>query len=155
VECLAEVLDQASGAGAQSWHFLGGNPDESLPGILQALALTQRPRPVVWNSSLMLTPPALELLKGVVDIWLPDFKFGNDGCARRLAAVESYVGIVQGNLRLLNDQSHVVVRHVLLPGHEECCTQPVLDWVRLHCPRFRLHAFPMQEPGRVPSRPNQ
>ncbi len=140
---LAAVLDQAADAGAASWHFLGGNPDESLPGILQALALTCRRRPVVWNSALMLTPSALELLKGVVDVWLPDFKFGNDDCARQLAGLEVYTSLLRRNLGLLRGQPHVVVRHMMMPGHEKCCADPVREFLSGAHPEFLLHTFPM------------
>lgn len=144
---LAAVLDQAADSGARSWHFLGGNPDESLPAILQGLSLTQRSLPLVWNSALMLTPEALELLKGVVDIWLPDFKFGNDNCAQRIAQMDDYTRIISRNLLLLRGEPWVVVRHMMMPGHAECCTEPVTEFVREEVTGFRLHTFPYYSPG--------
>jgi uncharacterized Fe-S radical SAM superfamily protein PflX len=142
---LAAILDQAARNGAKSWHFLGGNPDESLPGILQAVSLTKTSKPIVWNSALMLTPLALELLKGVVDIWLPDFKFGNDSCASRIAGIEHYLSIIERNLGLLRGEKNVVVRHMEIPGHERCCTSQVETFVLENCPAFLLHTFPRHE----------
>jgi len=144
-EELAEILELAARRGAESWHFLGGNPDESLPSILQALALTQSARPVVWNSALMLTPQAVDLLKGVVDIWLPDFKFGNDLCAREIAGIDGYTDILFRNLDLLRDQMNVVVRHMVMPYHRECCTEAVRAFVQQNHPAFLFHDFPVHE----------
>lgn len=94
----------------------------------------------------MLTPHALELLKGVVDIWLPDFKFGNDDCARRIAGIDGYTSIVQRNMTLIQDQQHIVVRHMVIPGHDRCCTSPVQEFISHNHPDYLLHLFPMHRP---------
>jgi putative pyruvate formate lyase activating enzyme len=151
---LATILDRAAEQEARSWHFLGGNPDESLPGILRALSFTTQALPVVWNSALMLIPDAIELLKGVVDIWLPDFKFGNDECAQRTAQVDNYVSIITRNLLALRGQKHVVVRHMMMEAHEECCTGKVFSFLRENLPEFSVHSFPCYthiEPNRKKS----
>jgi putative pyruvate formate lyase activating enzyme len=142
---LAEILNHAADNGARSWHFLGGNPDESLPGVLCALAMTSRSLPIVWNSALMLAPEGIELLKGVVDIWLPDFKFGNDTCAQRIAGIDNYLTIIMRNLRTLTDQDHVVVRHMEMSGHYGCCTKPVRQFVEQSLPGIHLHTFPCHQ----------
>ena len=54
--------------------------------------------PVVWKSNFYGTPAAFELLKGVVDVYVADFKFGNDACAQRLANVDRNVGTVMRNV---------------------------------------------------------
>lgn len=139
---LAGILDRAAERGAASWHFLGGNPDESLPSLLRALALTARSLPVVWNSALMLVPEAIELLKGVVDIWLPDFKFGSDNCARQTAGIANYAATITRNLMALRDQDYVVVRHMMISGHSDCCTDVVARFVQNNLAGFRFHTFP-------------
>ena len=108
-EELSNILDNASIQGARSWHFLGGNPDESLPSILRVLSLTKYPLPIIWNSALMLTPESIELLKGIVDIWLPDFKFGQNSCARDIACIDDYIKIITRNLAILRNEKNVVV----------------------------------------------
>jgi putative pyruvate formate lyase activating enzyme len=131
---LASILDAASDGGAESWHFLGGNPDESLVGILEALRMTQSTRPVVWNSALYVTPESLKLLKGLVDVWVPDLKFGSDQCARELAGISRYSSVIQRNLQALADERFLVVRHMSYPGHEHCCADFVSGWVRENLP---------------------
>ena len=138
----ASLLDAAADDGAESWHVLGGNPDESLPGLLAALALTSRSRPLAWNSALTLAPPALALLRGVVDVWVSDLKFGGDACAARLARVDGYSAATRRNLLALAGERHVVVRHMVSPGHLDCCTRPVRAWVAAHLPGRPLHEYP-------------
>jgi putative pyruvate formate lyase activating enzyme len=41
--------------------------------------------PILWNSNMFMSLETLSILREVVDIWLPDFKFGNDKCSIRLA----------------------------------------------------------------------
>lgn len=147
---LAAVLDEAAAAGAQSWHFLGGNPDESLVGVLEALRLTTHVRPVVWNSALYLSSDALSLLKGVVDIWLPDLKFGNDKCANQIAGVPNYSATVRRNLLALTDEPYVAVRHMHYPGHEVCCGATVRDWLDDHLPNATVHDLQYHPVRRVP-----
>lgn len=146
-EALAAILDMGTRAGAESWQFLGGNPEESLPGILRALSLCSTSRPVVWNSSLIGSRATMRLLKGVVDVWVPDLKFGNDVCARLVAHVDRYCETVHANLRLLMDQPHVIVRHLVLPGHEDCCRRPVQDHMRTLPANFMFVELPVQDTG--------
>lgn len=138
---LAQVLDDAANAGAKSWHFLGGNPDESLLGILQSLRLTESRIPVVWNSALYLSPIGIQLLRDVVDIWLPDFKFGNDQCAKTVAGIHDYTAIIKRNLLSIADQPHVIVRHMSYPGHEQCCEGIVRQWIANRMPQAKTHSL--------------
>ena len=140
-EHIASILDQAADAGAESWHFLGGNPDESLVGVLQALRATTFNLPVVWNSALYLSREGIELLKGVVDVWLPDFKFGNNDCARRESGVSNYFWIIQRNLLALAREDLVVIRHMSQPGHESCCQAVVVNWIAEHMPQATFHGL--------------
>ncbi|HEV3007182.1 MAG TPA: hypothetical protein VGX78_22120, partial [Pirellulales bacterium] len=78
------------------------------------------------------------LIAGVVDVYVADFKFGNDGCARRIAGVEDYVETVTRNLLLVAEQNDLIVRHLLLPGHFDCCYRPVVAWLRRKLPRTKF-----------------
>ncbi len=139
-EQIASLLDQAAEAGAESWHFLGGNPDQSLVVVLESLRHVRRSLPLVWNSALYLSPEALELLKGIVDIWVPDMKFGNDACALRLAGVQGYSAVVRGNLLSLRSENRIVVRHMRYPGHGSCCEAVIRRWLKKNMPAA-IHHF--------------
>ena len=97
-------------------QWVGGEPTIHLPVVLEAMAgCPDLPR-VVWKTDLHGTPEAFDLLDGVVDLYLADFKFGNDACAGRIAKVERYTEIVTRNLRQVARQGDLIVRHLLLPG---------------------------------------
>jgi putative pyruvate formate lyase activating enzyme len=133
---LASLLDSAATSGARSWHFLGGNPDSSLPEILRALSHANHSLPVVWNSALVLSAEAMKILKEIVDVWVCDFKFGNDQCARLLAGCSDYIAVICRNLEVLRAHPWVVVRHTAVPGHEVCCTARVRDVLTHEFPQF-------------------
>ena len=117
-------------AGARSVSFLGGNPDESLPAILRCMSAIPGDwtLPVVWNCNGYSSPETLELLDGVVDVFLPDFKYGDSGCAGRLSGVQHYPATARLSiLAMLHQGVRVIVRVLVLPGHNRCCHVPVLE----------------------------
>ena len=73
-----------------------------------------------------------------MDIFLADYKFGNAECARRLAAVEDYAPVVEANLRWAKAHTRLIVRHLLMPGHLECCFLPVVEWLAREMPDVPL-----------------
>jgi putative pyruvate formate lyase activating enzyme len=149
-----ECVDWGRGRGARNIQWGGGEPTIHLPAILDVMSKCPDLPPVVWKSDFHGTPEAFELLDGVADVYVADFKFGNDGCARRLAGVDDYVRIVTRNLLLVAERSRLIVRHLLLPGHDVCCYRPIARWMREHLrgvpfslregylPSWRSHRFP-------------
>src|SRR5690606_16018985 len=122
--------------GARSVCFIGGDPAPHIPFILAALAAAgaRRTIPTVFNSNFYLTDEALDLLEGAIDIYLPDLKFGPapgaDGCGERLGGMPDYWRTVTGCIdRVDRAGARVIVRHLLMPGHLDCCTRPVLHWL--------------------------
>jgi len=113
--------------GGRNVNFVGGDPTPNLPYILEVLDRVDSPVPVVWNSNMYLTEQSMALLDGVVDLYLTDFKYGNDDCARRLSGVEDYVEVVTRNHVLAERNADLLIRHLVLPGHVECCTKPIMD----------------------------
>jgi putative pyruvate formate lyase activating enzyme len=117
---------------------VGGEPTIHIPAILEAMAPCQDLPPIVWKSDFYATPDALGLLDGVVDVYVADLKFGNDPCAQRLAGVPQYTEVVTRNLRLASRQGDLIVRHLLLPGHFDCCYRPIVNWVRGNLPEVKF-----------------
>jgi putative pyruvate formate lyase activating enzyme len=72
------------------------------------------------------------------DIWLADFKFGNDVCALRLAKTPDYMRIVRENLLWANAHGELIVRHLLMPGPVECCWRPVAEWLSVSLPGVKV-----------------
>lgn len=119
--------------GIRSLFLSGGEPVPDIPFILELLLRLETDLPVVLNSNFYASPVAMDLLSGVVDIYAADFKFGNDACAQRLARVVGYLEPVAKNISLIPEE-RLLVRHLALPGHFECCTKKVLDWIAKNKP---------------------
>lgn len=69
-----------------------------------------------------------------MDVWLADFRYGNDACAAELSGVDGYFEVVSRNFLLAHERGEVMLRHLLLPGHLECCAVPIMRWVSEHLP---------------------
>ncbi len=123
-------------------------PTPHLPGLVEAILLARErglSLPIVWNCGGYENPDALRLLEGVVDIYLPDFKFGlascGDACAgtpdypeQALRAVGEMVRQAGETLELEGALARrgILVRHLVLPGRLDN-SLAALDLLRRHC----------------------
>ncbi len=141
-EQLAAAVRRRRAQGARTLEFVGGEPLPHLPFVLATLALLNQEAdqtpPVVWNSNFYQTPEALALLDGVVALYLPDLKFGNDRCGLEVGGMPDYWAVVTGAIAWVAARSPVMVRHLLMPGHFDCCTEPVLRWLAAAVPQVTV-----------------
>jgi putative pyruvate formate lyase activating enzyme len=154
---LAGVISRLRREGVANVNFVGGDPVPNMHTILAALNQVEINIPTVWNSNMYSTVEGMKLLLEVTDFWLPDFKFGNDECARRLARVKDYVRVVSRNhLMAYNDGGNMIVRHLVMPNHLDCCTKPVLDFLAREMPDVLVNVmdqyYPANEVVRDPNR---
>lgn len=127
---LAKHARAALAAGARTIMFLGGEPTIHLPTALEIAAILPPTARLVWKTNGHASPQALEWLADVLDVWLVDYKFGNDDCASRLARVPNYTATVRENLLWAASHGELIVRHLLMPGHSDCCWRPIAEWLR-------------------------
>jgi putative pyruvate formate lyase activating enzyme len=118
----------------RSVTILGGEPSVHLDGALEIAARIPRSLPLVWETNALSSPEGRRFLKGIPDIILADYKYGNDRCAFRLADVPRYTAAVQTTLRWARRTSRLIVRHLLMPGHWDCCLVPVIEWLAQRMP---------------------
>jgi putative pyruvate formate lyase activating enzyme len=128
-EDLAKVIDERRKEGVRNLNFVGGEPTPNLLWILEVLKHSKANVPVIWNSNFYMSEKTMQILDGIVDLYLPDFKYGNDSCASRLSKVPNYFEVVSRNHLRAAEQTELTVRHLILPNHVECCSKPVLDWI--------------------------
>jgi putative pyruvate formate lyase activating enzyme len=103
-----------------------------VPQVLEAIA-EAIPRglklPIVYNTSAYDSVESLRLLDGIVDIYMPDFKFWEDETAKRLAKAKDYPERAREAIREMHRQvgvlhfgpdglarRGVLVRHLVMPG---------------------------------------
>jgi len=85
--------------------------------------------PLVYNTGGYDSPEALALLDGIVDIYMPDMKYGDDQAARRCSTCRDYVAVNRAAVREMHRQvgdlacdedgiarRGLLVRHLVLPG---------------------------------------
>lgn len=126
---LARIIEHRN---LRNMNFVGGDPTPNLNYILQVLKECRAEIPVVWNSNMYLTEESMRLLDGIVDVYLTDFKYGNDQCAEELSDVKNYFNTISRNHLISEKNADLIIRHLVLPGHLECCTYPVLKWISSH-----------------------
>src|SRR3954471_7010715 len=97
-ESLAHAARNALAHGANSVMILGGEPTIHLPFVLEWLAHMPDSAALAWKTNAHLSRQARELLGGLFDVWVADYKFGNDECATQLAGVSAYTRTVRANL---------------------------------------------------------
>ena len=102
-----------------------------LEGLSRFAALEGIPRPpIVWNCGGYESPEALALLDGLVDIYMPDFKFLDHEASAAYLSAPDYPAVATaalaemyrqvGPVQLGEDgamQRGILVRHLVMPGH--------------------------------------
>lgn len=138
---LKEIVEHGRSRGARNLNILGGEPMVNLPGLLKIFAEVETSCPIIWNTNLYCSETALELVAGIPDVYLADLKFGNAVCAKKLADSDDYWDVVRTRLIDLEScegKNKIIVRHLVMPGHIECCTRPVLEWMAKKLTGVRL-----------------
>ena len=128
-EELADVQKWLALNCARNINHVGGDPTPNIPAILKSLKYLDVKTPQLWNSNMYLSSEAMELIKDVIDIWLPDLKYGNDSCALKYSIVKNYFEVASRNIKVAHDSGDIIIRHLVLPNHVECCTRNVLKWI--------------------------
>jgi len=129
---LAQIADDLAREGAGNINYVGGEPTVDLHTIIDSLRYMTKSVPLIWNSNMYCTMETMEILADVIDLWLPDFKFWDDECARRLmwvGAKASYREVVKRNHVFAAKHGSMIIRHLVMPNHLECCTQPILKFI--------------------------
>jgi putative pyruvate formate lyase activating enzyme len=103
--------------------------------------------PMLWNSNFFMTVESMKILRILIDVWLPDFKFGPGRCAMNLAKTPWYWETVTRNIALLKQWGEdFSIRHLVMPNHVECCTLAVLDWIAAHVPAAPVNVMAQFHP---------
>jgi putative pyruvate formate lyase activating enzyme len=127
---LAAVMLELQAAGCHNINFV--TPEHVAPQVAEAIAAAVPQGlnvPIVYNTSAYDGLSSLQLMDGLVDVYMPDFKFWEPATARRLARAADYPERAReaiaemhrqvGPLRMGDDglaRRGVLVRHLVMPG---------------------------------------
>lgn len=127
---IADLYLALQQRGCHNVNFV--TPAHYIPQIVGALEIAADRGfhlPLVYNSNGYDSVPVLRLLDGIIDIYLPDMKYGNDEAARRLSSLPNYVehnraaiaemyrqvGLLETDERGIARKG-LIIRHLVLPN---------------------------------------
>jgi putative pyruvate formate lyase activating enzyme len=97
--------------------------------------------PIVYNTSAFDSVESINLMDGLVDIYLPDFKVWSDETSRRLLKADKYAETAKESIKAMHNQvgdlcftadgiaqKGVLVRHLVMPGRESE-GQKIMEWI--------------------------
>jgi putative pyruvate formate lyase activating enzyme len=126
---LARIFLRIQAAGCHNLNLVTPTPHAA--SIVRALAIAGAEGfalPVVWNCGGYESVEVLQWLDGVVDVYMPDLKYGDDAAATKLSNAPGYVARSRAALREMHRQvgdlefdgdgiarRGLLVRHLVLP----------------------------------------
>jgi putative pyruvate formate lyase activating enzyme len=165
---LAAIMLRLQEMGCHNINFV--SPSHVVAQILAALAIAAERGlrlPLVYNTGGYDSPEALALLDGVIDIYMPDMKYGDPELARKYSHIRDYVRHNQAAVREMHRQvgdlvldadsialRGLLVRHLVLPAGiagteevvrflaEEISTDTYLNLMEQYRPCFKAGQFP-------------
>ncbi len=128
---LAHIMLKLQQAGCHNINLV--TPEHVVPQILEALPLAIAAGlrlPIVYNTSAYDSLHSLHLMDGIVDIYMPDFKFWDTRLSLRYLKAKDYPEAARQAIREMHRQvgdlkldefglarRGLLVRHLVMPGH--------------------------------------
>lgn len=144
---LAGLMLQLQARGCHNINFV--TPEHVVPQVLEAIveaAASGLRLPIVYNTSAYDSVESLRLLEGIVDIYMPDFKFWEPATAARLSDAADYpqrardaIGEMHRQVGPLKFTANslacrgLLVRHLVMPGQLDE-TAEIMRWLAELCP---------------------
>lgn len=129
-ERLAQMMVELQNMGCHNINFV--TPTHVVPQILEALPIAISEGlnvPLVYNTGGYDLVETLQLMEGIFDIYMPDFKFSDDEVAARLCKARDYPQVAMKAIKemhrqvgdlMINEQGvaekGLIVRHLVMPN---------------------------------------
>ncbi len=127
---LVDMMLYLQSQGAHNINLV--TPTHFVPQILEALSFAWNEGldlPLVYNTSGYEAEESLELMRGIIDVYLPDMRYSSNEIAKELSSAENYVQINRKAIKLMYQQvgnlvtnetgiarKGLIIRHLILPG---------------------------------------
>ncbi len=165
-ERLASIMLGLQEQGCHNINFV--TPEHVVPQVLEAVAIAAKEGlrlPLVYNTSAYDSLDSLALLDGVIDIYMPDFKYWSREPSARYLKAADYSVAARAALREMHRQvgdlfiddtgiarRGVLLRHLVMPGLLEE-TRAILEWVAAALsPNTYVNVMDQYRPAGVVSR---
>lgn len=167
-EDLAAIMLKLQARGCHNINFV--SPSHVVPQILAGLLVAAQAGlqiPLVYNTGGYDSLSTLELLDGIVDIYMPDIKYADPQIAEKYSHIRDYPRINQAAIKEMHRQvgdlklglggiawRGLLVRHLILPDNlagtdrviqflaEEISKNTYLNLMDQYRPDYKAHHFP-------------
>ena len=150
-ERLAEIMIELEQKGANNINLVTATP--YVPMVIEAIKKAKERGlniPILYNTSGYESISTLKMLKGYIDIYLPDFKYFDNELGKRLSGVDNYMEITQKAIKEMQEQvgenafdengllrKGIIIRHLVLPNNIEN-SKNVLKWIKENMPKSTM-----------------
>ena len=138
---LVEIFENLVSQGAENINLV--NPTHYALMIADVLKAWKSPVPIVYNSSGYESVETLKLLDGLVDVYLPDFKYIRNDKAERYSSASDYPETAKKALAEMYRQTGnavfdcgmmkkgMIIRHLILPQNTNSSLE-IIDYIAEH-----------------------
>ncbi len=139
---LSDIMLELQSRGAHNINFV--TPTHVVPQIVEALCIAVEKGleiPLVYNSGGYDSRETLKLLEGIIDIYMPDAKYGSEESAKKYSDAPNYFNINRDALEEMHNQvgdlkcnsngiafRGLLIRHLVLP-HNIAGSKKVLSFI--------------------------
>lgn len=132
IKDFCNICHSLQSAGASNINLITGS--HHIPQIARYITAAKDSGvtlPFCWNSSAYETRDMLELLDGLIDIWLPDLKTLDSTFSKNVFSAPDYPATAKSAIHymLQKHNTMVIIRHLFMPGRLEDTIQ-VLQWLK-------------------------
>lgn len=129
---LGEIFIELQNQGAHNINLV--NPTHFVPSIIEALELVRNELsiPIIYNCGGYESVETIDMLKGYVDIYLPDFKYKSEELSLKYSKARDYFENARAAIKRMYDQvgmvrideqgiiqRGVIIRHLILPSNHK------------------------------------
>ena len=160
---IAGMMLELQRLGCHNINFV--TPEHVVPQVIEAIAEAVEgglTLPIIYNTSAYDALESLALMDGIVDIYMPDFKFWSHEVSRKYLKAEDYPKAARAAIAEMHRQvgdlvvdadglarRGVLLRHLVMPGELDE-TRAILEWVaRKLGPRVYVNLMDQYSPAGV------
>jgi putative pyruvate formate lyase activating enzyme len=145
---LAAIAENLATKGALNINYVGSDPIPCLHTVVENLQYQSINITQLWNSNFYMTEESLNLIIDLMDFWLPDLKYADNECALKYSGIKNYWEVLTRNLKRIHDEGsgEIIIRHLVMPNHIECCSKPILDFIASELPKAVVNIMGQYRP---------
>ncbi len=141
-EQIASMMLELQDQGCHNINFV--TPEHVVPQVIEAIAVAADrglTLPIVYNTSAYDSLESIEFMDGIVDIYMPDFKYWSAERSRTYMKAENYPEAARAAIKAMHRQvgqlvldgsglakRGLIVRHLVMPGGLDE-TEAILEWI--------------------------